>query len=484
MSVPRVEHRHVPHSASTRVEWKTGLLIFLFAWTLTTHGKYSVSGDEPHYLMISHSIVVDQDMNVANNYANNDGRFFGHDGLDMGLHAVPARNGEVRPIHNVGLAVALVPVYAVAQQLAGLPSDAMLSRVRMTRGLFAYSIISLFLIVVTVIALLLLAQALAQVTGNHQAARLLVLIGGMSPPIVSHSFLVFPEVPALLMTCLVLWLAFKAPSTADRVTLMGVTLGLGLLPWTHNKFILYVPGLMAVLAWKRWELWRRLSGAERGVLASLFVLPQVGLVVWTWLEWGTLGGALTADRLPFSTVMLASGLPGLLFDRQSGLLAYAPFYWLVPASWWLTRRRTWPFLIPAVLLYVPAAAFTIGWWGGFSPAARYIMPLTPICLLVIAEALSLKRIRITAAVLAVFQVVINAVVWQSPRTLWPAEAGAGNRTLSSLGWLGQSYERLLPALQDGVTLVGLTAVLFFGTLLTFLLVSGWRPPGQKTNRHG
>lgn len=86
----------------TPIAWKAGVFVFPFAWTLTTHGKYPVSGDEPHYLMITHSIVVDGDMNVANNYASNDGRLFGHDGLEMGLHAVPAKRGEIRPIHNVG----------------------------------------------------------------------------------------------------------------------------------------------------------------------------------------------------------------------------------------------------------------------------------------------------------------------------------------------------------------------------------------------
>ena len=106
-----------------RVSRKAALAVFLFAWTLITHGKYSASGDEPHYLMVTHSIVVDHDMDVANNYADNDGRFFGHDRLEMGLHAVPARNGHVRPIHDVGLAVALdwgliVPVIKRADDLS------------------------------------------------------------------------------------------------------------------------------------------------------------------------------------------------------------------------------------------------------------------------------------------------------------------------------------------------------------------------------
>ncbi|MBE3123636.1 MAG: hypothetical protein IMZ65_02405, partial [Planctomycetes bacterium] len=420
------------------MDWKVGLAIFLFTWTLTTHGKYSVSGDEPHYLMITHSVLVDHDMDVANNYANNDGRFFGHDGLDMGLHAVPALNGHVRPIHNVGLAVGLVPVYAVARTLAALPSESILARFRMGRGLFAYSIVSIFLIAVTVHGLLLLGQGLVEVTGNARIAALLMAAAGISPPIVSHSFLVFPEVPALYVTCLAVWISLKAPAAADRIALMGVALVLGLLPWTHNKYLVYVPGLLWLIVWKRPELVRSLSMVERTVGLALFVLPQVGLQLWMWREWGTLGGALTMSALPFSIQMLGSGLPGLLLDRQSGLLAYAPLYWLVPACWYLTRRNTWPFLVPAALLYVPAAAFTIGWWAGFSPAARYIVPLTPIWLVVIAGALVHRPIRAAAGTLLVFQVLIDGVVWQRPRTLWSSMDR--NPALDALGWLGRSYE--------------------------------------------
>ncbi len=160
-----------------------------------------------------------------------------------------------------------------------------------------------------------------------------------------------------------------------------------------------------------------------------------------------MGGALTTNGLPFSMSVLKSGFLGLLFDRQSGLLAYAPLYWIVPACWYLTRKTTWPFLVPAVLLYVPAASFTIGWWAGFSPAARYLVPLMPFCIAVIAEALRYRVIRIAALVLLIPQAFIDAVVWQHPRTLWPSPGG--NAALQTLGGIGRAYEAILPAAQTG-----------------------------------
>ena len=463
----------------SRWRLRVGLAVFLFAWTLTTHGKYSASGDEPHYLMICHSLLVDRDMNVANNYANNDGRFFGHDGLEMGLHAVPARNGEVRSIHDVGLAVALVPVYTAAQQLARLPSNGLLSRFRMSRGLFAYSVVGLFLIALTVAGLMFLARALESLTSLASAA-LLVLIAGISPPIVSHSFLVFPEVLALFVTCLVVWFAFRPPGTHGRRALIAVLLAAGALPWTHHKYLLYVPGLLFVIVWRRWDMIRALPSTERIMAGAAFVLPQLALFAWTWNEWGTLGGALTTNELPFSVEMFKSGSLGLWIDRRSGLLAYAPLYWIAPACFWLTRKTAWPLIVPAALLYLPAAAFTIGWWAGFSPAARYIVPLVPFLLVAIAGALRYRAIRIAALVLAIPQAIINAVIWHKPRALWPSEAG--NPALEMLGAPGRAYQAILPDAQSGGSLVAALVLAAAWLVVSIAIVYGASERSRQSAR--
>ena len=41
-------------------------------WGLITHGTYAGTGDEPHYLAIAHSIAFDGDLDLANNYGDNE----------------------------------------------------------------------------------------------------------------------------------------------------------------------------------------------------------------------------------------------------------------------------------------------------------------------------------------------------------------------------------------------------------------------------
>jgi hypothetical protein len=97
------------------------------------------------------------------------------------------------------------------------------------------------------------------------------------------------------------------------------------------------------------------------------------------------------------------------------------------------------------LLYLPAAAFA-EWWGGFSPAARYLVPIMPLCLVPMAHAMRHRAIRYAVALLLVPQVAIDLVVWQHPRALWPAANGV-NPALSYLGALGHAYAGLLPKLR-------------------------------------
>jgi hypothetical protein len=422
--------------------------------------------------MITHSIVVDHDIDLANNYAQNDGRFFGHDNLAAGLHALPSRTGHLTPIHDIGLSVALVPAYMIARTLSALPTDSQLRRFRMTRGLFTYSIVGLFLMAFTAAGLTLLAEGLSSIALSRDA-MLLTIAAGISPPIVSHAFLVFPEVVGLFVTCVVVWFSLKTSERDDSSRFVAIALLLGALPWVHHKFLLYAPGLLFTMCHARWPLVREQRRSDTAAAIVLFLIPQLALHAWTWREWGTLGGSLTTEGTPFSLTTLRSGAVGLWIDRQSGLLAYAPMYWILPACWCATWKRTWPYIIPAALVYLPAAAYDIGWWAGFAPAARYLVPAVPLFLVPIAGALGVRWLRWTALALVVPQLAIDLVIWQRPRSLWPLDTGA-NAALEALGAAGRAYERLLPSIRtDGVTLAAVAIVIV--VIGTVVVVARYAP---------
>jgi len=165
--------------------------------------------------------------------------------------------------------------------------------------------------------------------------------------------------------------------------------------------------------------------------SALYAVPQIALALWTYHHWGNLAGPLAIDRLPFSWSALGHGLVGTFTDRENGLLWWAPAYALVPAAWWLGEKDNRIWAVPIVALLLPGAAHD-QWWGGFSPAARFLVPAAPIICVICAPALvRCTRFRAISIALLLPQFAIAGYGWQRPRLLWP-RGDAENRILEAL----------------------------------------------------
>jgi hypothetical protein len=455
------------------------IVFVLVVWTLTTHGKYSVTGDEPHYLIISESLLTDRDLDLANNYQNGGGRWFGAGGLTAGPHVERNRHGALWSAHDVGLPAVLLPVYAGATRLARFVPEDVLRRFRQDHGLFAYSLIGMTLTLLTAWGLWLLMSGLARESTPAHAATVTIVFG-LTPPVISHSFLVFPDILAFTVTCAVVWLLCLRPGEVTTRRLVVVVAAVGLLPWLHRKYAFLQVGL-AVLLFVTHRAWFvRQPRSSIAACAALAVVPQLMMHAWTLQNWGTLGGPqMLGGDLPFTPEWLQVGSLGLIIDRERGLLGYAPVYLMVPACWALGWRRYWPMFMPVVLLYLPMAAY-INWHGGFSPAGRYLVPIMPLLVLPVAAALRHRVVQWLAWPLLIFQGAILVVIWNTPRTLWPKEQ-AGNEALEKIPLIGPAYERLLPSLATGDPLVN--GWMWIGLIAAATAAILWLQRHRTRSRH-
>ena len=80
-----------------------------------THGNYAGSGDAVHYMVASHSVAFDRDLDLSNDYAD-PSRIIKD---AAGPHAQPGVDGVLRPVHDVGLPIVAAPVVAAAYAVAG-----------------------------------------------------------------------------------------------------------------------------------------------------------------------------------------------------------------------------------------------------------------------------------------------------------------------------------------------------------------------------
>jgi len=449
-----------------RSRWVVPLFIFLNVWGLTTRGKFSVSGDEPHYLMIAESLLTDHDLDLANNYANGDGRWFAVKDLSAGPHARPTPSGAVWSTHDIGLPVLLLPAYAVMTRLAAHAPEGVLARFRMTRGLFAYALISLTMAGAVALGLSWLLGGLTRLVPTRTAI-IVTLVLGLAPPVFSHAFLVFPETIALVVTCAVVWLVCLRPDELTLPRVAAVITAIAFLPWLHRKFSFFTFGLIVLILWRHWPWFRHLGRRVTVTLALLFLAPQAALHLWTLAFWGHVGGPQMLDGLPFTLGNWQVGALGLLFDRERGLFGYAPIYLVAPACFALTWREHRWWLVPILALFLPMAVF-VTWSAGFSPAARFLVPLMPFLAVPVAHALDRRTVRRVAGVLLVLQIMIAATIWQHPRALWPKYEGS-NSALENVPLIGPAYERALPSIATGdsttqgwicaIVLAGLSAVI-------------------------
>ena len=325
-------------------------------------------GDEPHYLVVTHSLVADGDLRIENNHEAGDYQAFYGGVLPM-HYVTRGVDDVVYSIHAPGLPALVAPVYAVAGS-AGV--------VAVLIGLAALTAVLVF-----VLAERLTSRRVAVVTWVAMA---------FTVPFFFQSWMVFPELPAATVVALAMvWLW----TSGDRgVPLaLGQGLALGLLPWLHVKYSLLLVVLLGALVVRAWPRWRS---------AVALCLP-VGLSGVSWLlAFQVMYGRLdpTAPYGPSRQGVDFTNVPrgalGLLFDQEFGLVVYSPIYLLAAGGAWLAirdRRLRGPALgtLVALLTLVVSVTTYYMWWGGYSLPARFLVPALPLLAPMVAVGLTQAR---------------------------------------------------------------------------------------------
>jgi hypothetical protein len=143
-----------------------------------------------------------------------------------------------------------LPVYVSATAISRLASEPILGRFRMTRGLFAYSLISICIIGMVTAAAAMTRRALLAQGASAGLASAIVIVLWLSPPVLSNSFLVFPEAFALLATAFAVRVAFAEAGVPLRGRVLWLAASLGLLPWLHRKYLFYAAAILLVVLWQ------------------------------------------------------------------------------------------------------------------------------------------------------------------------------------------------------------------------------------------
>src|SRR4051794_38845986 len=116
MSEPKSE-TSLPLSPIPLSAWVSVKLFLLYAVLaiVVTSPRMPPTGDEPHYLITAHSLAVDHDLELRNNYVNADYRLFYPASLAKRTTLAPDHIREL-PAFGPGLSMFLSPFYWLALQ--------------------------------------------------------------------------------------------------------------------------------------------------------------------------------------------------------------------------------------------------------------------------------------------------------------------------------------------------------------------------------
>ena len=414
-----------------------------------THSTNAGTGDEPHYLAIAHSIAFDRDLDLTNNYGPGEPLIAGG-GLTPDNHVQSGAGGVGRPVHDVGLPLLFAPVARVLRPIAAWLSETvpepLMRRAKLTPTVLYRHFISLVMIAVACWMAGVLFETCLELGASTRTAFATTLIAILSPPLLVHSTLFFTELPSAAVALFVFRRTHTAPPASPRGWLLvGVAIGLLVLLHVRNAGLAIA---LAVLAFRAARS-RAGSHAALALLAGVAVLLllRTGINHLFWGTWVTTphaalgrpaGAAATAREA-------AIRLAGITIDQEFGLLPYAPILLLVPIGLATMRdRRVAAAIVFASACYIAPILWPVtnvhGWTGGWSPAARFMVPILPLLALALPSAFRWTP-RLLVAVLVVLQISIDAYMWQNPKNLW--NDGDGVAAVCSRGQM--TFCRWLPS---------------------------------------
>ena len=368
--------------SSLSLKKKLGMLFFLSlvlynagSLLLTSSGQ-TFAGDEPHYLLITHSLFKDGDIDLSNNYANKDYQEIMLARVQIKSHTAPGTNQRYS-FHSPGTSILLLPFYAVGSLFKG---KSLVFFIRLGMSVFGALLgLQIFLFIL-------------QEWKNEKLALGVWFVYGFSSPVFFYSLHVYPEIIiALLSLAVFRMLRFSSSLSKTKLVFIGFLLSCFI--WFHAIKYVFILGPLFI-----YSVWILLKKFKTGWNILYFLISPFLLTLFYFLfQYAFYGsfslaavswrGAMAPEEsleylrtivtdIPFRTRW--ETLAGYFFDQRDGLLLYAPVYFFAFLGCIeMTRRNFRQFLLIFFLTapYVLNSAL-LTQRTGYAPQARPLVAVS------------------------------------------------------------------------------------------------------------
>jgi hypothetical protein len=354
----------------------TSLILYNTGSVLLTSSGQTFAGDEPHYLIITQSLLQDGDFDLSNNYADKDYRKTMLAQVNIKPHTAPGTKRKYS-FHSPGTSFLLIPFYAVGSLSGG---KFLVFFIRLGMSIFGALLgVQLFLY-------------LLQEWKNETIALGVWFIYSFSSPVFFYSLHIYPEIIIALISLSVFRLLRFSP-TFSRPTLLVLGLLLSCMVWFHA--IKYLLILIPLFIYSIWTLLKNHSIGWRityflafpFLLTLLYFLFQYSLYGSLSLSSVSWRGAMTSQESLSYIKFILEDIPyrirwetlaGYFLDQKDGLLLYAPVYFFCFLGGVEMLRRNFRYFLLILFLggpYILNSAF-LTQRAGYAPQARPLVSIS------------------------------------------------------------------------------------------------------------
>ncbi len=398
--------------------WFIPFLIFVTLSIWLNYRGIQLSGDEPHYLMVTQSIVDDGDILLKNNVENK--TYLEYIPVEIPAHMI-IRNGKHLSFHMPGLSFLLTPFWLIFKLTKNIIDPHLFFRI-------SASFINAFFPFV-LFYLMKFFFPKEKVNGVW-------LISLMSVPVLFHSVHLFPELPASTLLAGSFLLIFKEKS-------MPVTSGLlfSLTIWFHVK---YYPPLFIFAVFVAWKLIKERRKTDLSRFLIFPIISSVILLIFIKIFYGTLNPTAIFPAENYWTTPLLLKIKVFLayfLDQRDGLFLYAPLLFL--SLFGLKRGfKKWNILPVILLIYTLFHSITTV-RGAHSPVGRPLIFVLWILLLLTFKNYYESHKKYLFKVLAGLNFFILFWILMNPQFVYqPVFSATTTRSSSILGFLGSNTVNL------------------------------------------
>lgn len=377
---------------------KLKLTVFLITFLLLTIAAtkllpiWDATGDEPHFLMITSSLVNDHDINLRNNYNNKDYTFFYP--IALRPHAKIHTATEIYSAHGTGLPLLLTPGYLVGYR---------------TGAVF------IIILLASLLSTTIFSLAYA-VTEKNTTSICLSLLMIFTTPLFFYSLQLFSELPAALIIAYIFTAVFIAKEQQlpkNKTLFIGILLAF--LPWLHIRYIFFTVIFLVYLSLNLKHKTRLLLPISLSIILLLLYMKTC---------FGEFSFTAQYFAITAGFHHLFRGIIGNFIDRQFGLFVYSPYYIFIGAGlfyFWKVKRRLFLLWSITVIPFIIIISSYYEWYGGYCPPLRYMIPVVPLLIVPLAYLFQQNKHWLFLSIftgLGCYSLYIKNFLLQSPDTLY------------------------------------------------------------------